>query len=103
MSYEICIRVDDEGQISVGVEREGTDQMSSQEGAGMGAMAIGAEGEGGDMQYRPAASIKEAMMMAMDIYAADGDANGDAQFAAGFGEGEEKAAPITSMDDREEY
>jgi hypothetical protein len=102
--YTICIRVDEEGQLSVGVEREGNAQMPANAGAGMGAMAIGTEGgEGGEMEFRPAGSIKEAMMMVMDIYAADGDANGDSQFAAGFGEGEEKAAPITSTDDREAY
>lgn len=81
--YAILIRVDGQGQISVGVENES---------GGAPEPAMGAEpaedemSEMGSMQ--PAPNIKAALTMALDIYKSNGTATDTAgnsdQFKAGF-------------------
>jgi len=55
-SYEICIRVEADGSLSVGVEEDSTPQTE------------GLEGDEDKSGYKPAASIREALTMALEIY-----------------------------------
>ncbi len=61
-------------------------------------------GEGEEPASMPAASIKEAVSLVMQIYAADGDMpaadTSDTDFEAGFGK--KKAAPMDRVRDMEE-
>lgn len=96
--YEIHIRVDGQGKISVCVENESGEAPESAEGpeGAEGAGADPAENEDAEMsQYQPADNIKTALTMALDIYKAHGKANpGDALgkrlqtagFSAGYNE-----------------
>lgn len=75
--YEICIRVDGQGKLAVGVESNAQEAAEAN-----GQMEPSAE-------YTPVESIKEALTMALDIYRADGQMAGDggqdsAEFEAGF-------------------
>jgi hypothetical protein len=54
--FEICIRCDADGSLSVGVEEDSTPQTE------------GLEGDEDKSGYKPAASIREALTMALDIY-----------------------------------
>lgn len=75
--FEIIIKVDGQGQISVGVEREGEAEVEGE--------AMGLEAE---TQFTPASSIREAMQIALDAYRAQGDMSAstvaDDSFNAGF-------------------
>lgn len=76
--YEICIKVAGDGSLSVGVE------SPQAEAAEVGAMG----GADDDSSYKPAANIKEALTMALEIFKADGQVapedDGEDQFAQGF-------------------
>lgn len=54
--WEICIRVDADGKLSVGVEEDATPQTE------------GLEGDEDKSGYRPAENIREALTMALEIY-----------------------------------
>ncbi len=83
--YTICIVVDANGQIAVGV-LPGTDA----DGDGDDDTAQGAQGAApdGDHDFAPAKNIKEALTVALDIYRNDGEmsemTNGEDDMAAGF-------------------
>lgn len=82
--YEICIKVDGAGKISVGVDME-SDEAA--QGPGTGAPVTPTDD---DSSYHPVRSIKEAMQVAMDIYKNSGqmvsaDAGMD-DFNSGFGQ-----------------
>ena len=55
-SFEICIRVEADGSLSVGVEEDSTPQTE------------GLEGDEDKSGYKPAENIREAVTMADDIY-----------------------------------
>lgn len=98
MSYEICIRVDDDRKLSVGVDK-GEEAAAPGEG-GQGAMSMG--DEGGEMQYQPVGSIKEALMAAMEIYQNDGEMGaGEDEFNAGYGSKKQGPPPIREASDEE--
>lgn len=54
--WEICIRVDADGKLSVGVEEDSTPQTE------------GLEGDEDKSGYKPAENIREALTMALEIY-----------------------------------
>lgn len=93
--YSIEIRVDGQGKISVCVENESNEPPESAEGAegAEGSAADPGEDEDSEMsQYQPAANIKEALTMALEIYKANGkappaDALGKRLSSAGFSAG----------------
>lgn len=67
--YCICIHVDAEGALSVGVEDEGAEE-AQESPEGMGAM----ENEQDEYaNFTPAKNIKQALTMALEIYHADGN------------------------------
>ncbi len=73
-SYEICIKVTADGQLSVGVESA---DAEAQEG--------GADDDSG---YAPAKNIKDALTKALEIFKNNGQmstTDPDADFQAGFG------------------
>ncbi len=74
--YEICIRVEPDGSLSVGVEDDRTPQTE------------GLEGDEDKSGYQPARDIKEALTMALDIYRQNGKAQDagamQAEFKAGY-------------------
>lgn len=83
--YKICIRVGVDDSLSVGVEREGAEAPQDMPLGGGQPMEMMAAGE--EMAYQPAASIKEALTIALDIYRADGqmpDDGGQADFDSGY-------------------
>jgi hypothetical protein len=90
--YVIEIKVDGQGKISVCVENEAGGAPEGVDG-GMAPP----ENEDAEMsQYQPAANIKEALTMALDIFKANGKAApgdalgkrlGSAGFASGYDEG----------------
>lgn len=85
--YEICIQVGADGQISVGVES--ADYEAAEEAGAAEAGATGAS------EMKPAANIRDAIQMAMDIYRAGGKVGDDQEaidFKAGFGK--KNKAPI---------
>lgn len=97
MSYEICIRVDDDGKISVGVEKGGEQGPMMGKGGEQGAAMMG-----GEADYKPVESIKDALMTVMDIYSNEGEMGaGEDEFNAGYGEGPATEAPIREQDDEE--
>ena len=65
-SYTICIRVDADGSISVGLEQEATGPADEYAG------------------LKPAADVKDALTQALAIYKQDGKATAESQFDAGF-------------------
>ena len=65
-SYTICIRVDADGSISVGLEQEATGPADEYAG------------------LKPAEDIKDALTQALAIYKQDGKATAESQFDAGF-------------------
>ena len=78
LAYEICIRVNKDGTMSVGVES--ADQEAAEE------QASGVEGEPGSQTVD---TIKKALTLALEIYKADGQMpqSGDdaqADFESGF-------------------
>lgn len=81
--YKICIAVDGQGQISVGVENEAGEAPAPSPGAEPTEDEMS---EMGGMQ--PAPNIKAALTMALDIYKSNGTATDTAgnsdQFKAGF-------------------
>lgn len=84
--YTICLKVAADGGISVGVEREGAEMaeaMPSAPGAAPAEMGAEAESE----SYMPAASIKEALTTALEIYRNDGQMPDGGQADAEFGSG----------------
>lgn len=75
--YEICIRVDGEGKIAVGVE------SNDQEAAEANGQAEPSA------EYTPVENIKEGLTLALEIYRADGQmpddgSQGNADFDSGF-------------------
>lgn len=94
--YTICIVVDAQNNISVGVV-PGTDADSDQDDdASQGGGASGGDdqsGSGGssdsDQDFAPAKNIKDALSVALDIYRNDGQigamTNADDDMASGFG------------------
>ncbi len=74
--YEICIRVDAKGMLSVGVENDSTPQ------------ADGLEGDEDKSGYMPAENIREALTMALDMYRErsgnEGDAESEDVFSSAF-------------------
>lgn len=86
-AYEICIKVDEAGAISVGV-LDATENYA---------------GSDAEVQYTPVGSIKEAITTAMDIYQNNGQmlGSGDDDFNSGFGAPQAPAAgPMAgSMDE----
>ncbi len=54
--YEICIRVDAQGMLSVGIEDDSTPQTE------------GLEGDEDKSGYKPAENIRDALTMALDMY-----------------------------------
>lgn len=102
MAYEICIRVDDEGKISVGTKPEGEEDGVVMGSGGEQGAAMGSD-EGGEAGYKAVGSIKEAMMTAMEIYANEGQMGaGESDFDAGYGGGQKTEAPIREMSDEDE-
>lgn len=84
--YEICIRCDGEGKLSVGVESGAQEAAEGMDGG---------QAPDDDAGYTPAKDIKEALTMALDIYKSQGKANpGDALgkrlASAGFSAGYEE-------------
>lgn len=54
--FEICIRCEADGKLSVGVEEDSTPQTE------------GLEGDEDKSSYKPAENIREALTMALEIY-----------------------------------
>lgn len=75
--YTICIRVEADGTLRVGVEDESAEATAEQgEDPGMEADEYAS--------FQEAKDIKEALTMALQIYKADGQAAAEAQFDNGF-------------------
>lgn len=74
--FEICIRVEPDGSLSVGVEDDSTPQTE------------GLEGDEDKSGYRPADNIRDALTMALDIYrereGKTAEAEGDETFDRAF-------------------
>lgn len=76
--YEICIKVDGQGAISVGVEQD-SPEMGEDGEAGERGMMLEGMGAEGEQEYQPANSIKEALQMALAIFKNSGKATSQAE------------------------